>query len=63
MTSTMVMVNGYDNGFVIAEGFGTGAQKRFCGRALADSLALICRGEYGEIIPANKRSGKHISHS
>lgn len=34
--------------------------KRFCGRVLTESLALICDGEYETIIPSEsqKRSGK-----
>lgn len=31
--------------------------KRFCGRMLTESLALICDGQYGTIIPTDKRSG------
>lgn len=39
--------------------------KRFCGRSLTESLALICDGEYETIIPMeNKRSGKYwMSHT
>lgn len=33
------------------------SSKRFCGRSLTESLALICDGEY-EAIVHNKRSGK-----
>lgn len=43
-----------------SEGFGRGSTKRFCGRILTDSLALICNNEYEQFIPS-KRSGKQIS--
>lgn len=33
--------------------------KRFCGRMLTDSLALICDGQYGTIVPMDKRSGTY----
>lgn len=35
--------------------------KRYCGRVLTESLALICEGEYETIIPMEyqKRSGKY----
>lgn len=39
------------------DGFGRGSTKRFCGRMLTDSLALICNGEYETIIHPSKRSG------
>lgn len=38
--------------------FGRGSTKRFCGRMLTESLALICNNEYETIIHASKRSGK-----
>lgn len=34
------------------------SNRRFCGRALTDALALVCDGEYEAIVPASKRSGK-----
>lgn len=37
---------------------GRGSTKRFCGKMLTDSLALICNNEYQSFIPV-KRSGKH----
>ena len=37
--------------------------KRFCGRMLTDSLALICDGQYGTIVPMDKRSGIYCSHT
>lgn len=40
-----------------SEGFGR--NHRYCGRVLTESLALICDGEYGELLPqSHKRSGK-----
>lgn len=36
------------------------SSKRFCGRMLTDSLALICDGQYGTIVPMDKRSGTYI---
>lgn len=38
--------------------FGRGSTKRFCGRMLTDSLALICDNQYEAIIHTEKRSGK-----
>lgn len=38
------------------EAFGRGSTKRFCGRHLTESLALICNGEYETIIHPSKRS-------
>lgn len=39
--------------------------KRFCGRVLTESLALICDGEYETIIPMEnqKRSGKFVTNT
>lgn len=38
------------------EGFGR--NHRYCGRVLTESLALICDGEYGGLLPpSHKRSG------
>lgn len=48
-TSTMAMD--------FSDGLGR-STKRFCGRMLTESLALICDGQYGTIIPMDKRSGK-----
>lgn len=36
------------------------SSKRFCGRYLTESLALICDGEYEAIVHAKKRSGNYI---
>lgn len=37
-----------------------GRNHRYCGRVLTESLALICDGEYGGLLPqSHKRSGKH----
>lgn len=41
-----------------SEGFGRGSTKRFCGRMLTESLALICNNEYETIIHPSKRSGR-----
>lgn len=53
LTSTMAMDYG---------DFGRGSTKRFCGRMLTDSLAMICNNQYETIIhpdpQQNKRSGK-----
>lgn len=36
-----------------------GRNHRYCGRVLTESLALICDGEYGGLLPpSHKRSGK-----
>lgn len=48
LTSTMAMD--------FSDGVGR-STKRFCGRMLTESLALICDGQYGTIIPTDKRSG------
>lgn len=39
--------------------FRDNGKKRFCGRMLTDSLALLCNGEYEAIIHPSKRSGKN----
>lgn len=39
-----------------------GRNHRYCGRVLTESLALICDGEYGGLLPpSHKRSGKSVS--
>lgn len=38
------------------------SSKRFCGRMLTDSLALICEGEYEAMIHPSKRSGKRKTY-
>lgn len=40
--------------------FRDNGNKRFCGRMLTDSLALLCDGEYEAIIHPSKRSGKPL---
>lgn len=54
LTSTMAM--DFSDGV-------TRSTKRFCGRMLTESLALICDGQYGTIIPTDKRSGMCLFHS
>lgn len=39
-----------------SDGFGQRSSKRFCGKMITDSLALICDGEYETIVPMEKRS-------
>lgn len=39
--------------------FGRGSTKKFCGKMLTESLALICNNEYETIIH-QKRSGKRL---
>lgn len=39
------------------DAYSRSSSKRFCGRMLTESLALICDGQYGTIIPTEKRSG------
>lgn len=52
LTSSMAV--DYSDGF-------SRSSKRFCGRMITDSLALICDGEYGTIVPMEKRSGIYLS--